>query len=70
MVSPVAAAAAVATAAAAVAVLIREGNVGEGTLQIVVEGVHGDIDVGGESTGEGEDHVPCDFRRAYSDNCR
>ena len=44
---------------------IWEGKQGEGTSSIVTEG---DIDVGGETTGEGEDHVPCGCRRAYSDD--
>ena len=54
---------AVVAAVAIVAVLIRERDVGEGTTLIVAEG---DIDVGGESTGEGEDHVHHDRRCAYS----
>ena len=47
--------AAVATDAAAATVTVTksEGNVGEGKLSIVTEGEEGDIDVGGESTGEG-----------------
>ena len=48
--------AAVATDAAAATVTVTksEGNVGEGKLSIVTEGEEGDIDVGGESTGEGK----------------
>ena len=41
---------------------------GEGTSSIVEEGADGDMDDRGESTGEGDCHVPCDRRRAYSDN--
>ena len=44
-------------------VTIREGEVGEVTLSIVVEV---EIGVGRESTGEGEDHVPSNFRHVYS----
>ena len=44
---------------------IREGKAGEGTLLIVAEG---EIDIDIEFTGEGEDHVPHDCHRAYSDN--
>ena len=63
-------AAAVAAAAAAVAVMvtIKEGNTGEGTLLIITEVEEGDIDVGRELKGEGEDHVPHYRRCTCSDN--
>ena len=54
-----------AAAAAAVMVPIREGKARKGTPSIFIEG---DIDVGGESTEYGEDHVPRNRCSAYCDD--